>query len=145
DHEWTGQGTVVMGYGKLAGVTVRDAQFPLGWDFVPGLRGQLRLHDASAQASRGRITGQAELGWGETARLTGQVRFGGIDVGELISHYSESQMLGGIASGRIDFAGREMRSAKDLAAHVEAKLAQTVPSQTPVFQQVMPMILPGVG
>jgi hypothetical protein len=144
-REWTGQGSIRMGYGKLAGITVRDLQLPIGWDFIPGRRGQLRLHDASAQASRGRLTGQAEVQWGETARLTGQVRFNGIDVGELISHYSQSQALGGLATGRIDFAGREMRSIRDLSARVEAKLAQTVPSQTPVFRQVMPMLMPGVG
>jgi hypothetical protein len=144
-REWTGSGQVMMGYGKLFGLTVRDAQFPIGWAFVPGRRGELRLHDAAAQASRGRLTAQADLAWGEAARLNGQARFSAIDVGELLSHYSESRVVGGLASGRIDFGGRNMHSARDLTARVEAKLAQAAPQQMPVFQQVMPMILPGIG
>lgn len=143
--EWAGSGQVVMGYGKLFGVTVRDARFPLGWAVAPGRRGELRLHDAAAQASRGRLTAQAKLTWGEAAQLDGQARFSAIDVGELLSHYSESRVVGGLATGRADFGGRNMRSVKDLWARVEAKLAEAVPSQMPVARQVMPFILPGVG
>jgi len=68
-----------------------------------------------------------------------------VDVGELLSHYSQSKMLGGLASGRVDLGGRNMRSAKDLTARVEAKLIQAAPGQMPVFQQIMPVILPGIG
>ena len=42
-REWTGTGQVLLGYGKLFGVTVRDARFPLGWTVAPGHRGELRL------------------------------------------------------------------------------------------------------
>ena len=103
------------------------------------------MTDAGAQASRGRLTAQANLTWGESARLDGQARFSAIDVGELLSHYTESRVVGGLATGRVDFGGRNMRSVKDLSARVEAKLAQAVPSQMPVFRQVMPFIVPGVG
>jgi hypothetical protein len=144
-NEWTGSGQVVMGYGKLFGVTVRDARFPLGWAFAPGRRGELRLHDAAAQASRGRLTGQANLLWGESAQLDGQARFSAIDVGELLSQYTETRVVGGLATGRVDFGGRNMRSVRDLSARVEAKLAQATPSQMPVFRQIMPFVLPGVG
>jgi hypothetical protein len=144
-REWTGAGQVVLSNGKLFGVTIRDAQLPLGWAVAPGRRGELRLHDATAQAARGRMTGQAELKWGYAARLNGQIRFTAIDAGELLSHYTESQVVCGLASGRIDFGGRDMHSARDLTARVDAKLAQAMPSHMPVFRQVMPMILPGVG
>jgi hypothetical protein len=117
----------------------------LGWDIAPGRRGELRLHDAMAQASRGRLTGQANLAWGEAARLYGQVRFSALDVGELLSHYSQTKVIGGLASGRVDLGGQNMRSVQDLTARVEAKLAQADPGQMPVFRQIMPMILPGVG
>jgi hypothetical protein len=144
-REWNGSGQITLGYGKLFGITVRDAHFPLGWSVAPGRRGELRLTDAMAQASRGRLTGQATLDWGETARLKGQARFSAVDIGEMLSHYSDSHVLRGLASGRVDFGGREMRSARDLTARVDAKLAQAQPSQMPVFRQMMPMILPGVG
>jgi translocation and assembly module TamB len=134
-----------MGYGKLFGVTVRDARFPLGWAVAPGRRGELRLTDAGAQASRGRLTAQANLRWGESARLEGQARFSAIDIGELLSHYTESKVVAGLATGRVDFGGQNMRSVKDVTARVDAKLAQAVPSQTPVFRQVMPFLVPGIG
>jgi hypothetical protein len=144
-RSWSGTGQVLMGNGKLFGVTVRDAHFPLGWDIAPGRRGELRLHDAGAQASRGRLTGKANLSWGDAARLDGQVLFSGLDVGELLSHFSQTKVLGGLASGRVDLGGQDMHSAQDLTARVEAKLAQSAPGQIPVFQQILPMILPGVG
>jgi translocation and assembly module TamB len=143
--EWSGSGQVVLPYGKLLGVTIRDARFPLGWTVVPGRRGELRLADASAQASRGRLTARAELAWGETARLDGQAQFSAVDVGELLSHYSETKVVGGLANGRVVISGRNMRSATDLTARVDATLAQATPSQLPVFRQVMPFVLPGVG
>ena len=143
--ECVGTGEVMLGYGKLFGISVRDAHLPLGWDIAPGHRGELRLHDAGAQASRGRLSGQANLAWGESARLDGQVLFNSVDIAELLSHYSETKVVSGLASGRVDLGGRDMHSANDLTARVNAKLAQASPGQMPVFQQVMPMILPGVG
>ncbi len=143
--EWTGTGQVLMGYGKLAGIIVRDAHFPLGWDVAPGHRGELRLHDAGAQASRGRLTGQGNLSWGEAVRLDGQILFNAVDIAELLSHYSQTKVVSGLASGRVDLGGRDMHSAADLTARVNARLAQASPGQMPVFQQIMPMILPGVG
>ena len=70
-----GSGQVMMGNGKLFGVTVRDASSRSAGTSRRAAAGELRLHDASAQASRGRLTGQADLDWGETARLEGQARF----------------------------------------------------------------------
>jgi translocation and assembly module TamB len=91
------------------------------------------------------LTAKANLSWGESARLDGQARFTAIDVGELLSHYTESRVVAGLATGRVDFGGQNMRSAKDISARVDAKLTQAVPSQMPVFRQVMPFIVPGVG
>jgi hypothetical protein len=144
-REWTGSGHVLLTYGKLFGVTVRDARFPLGWGFTPGGAGQLRLSDASAQASRGRLTGRAELAWGGDTRLNGQARFTAVDLGEFLSHYSDTHVAGGLATGRIDFGGRGLRSARDVNARVEATLAQATAMQLPVLRQLVPFILPGPG
>jgi hypothetical protein len=144
-REWTGSGQVLLTYGKLFGVTVRDARFPLGWGFVPGGQGELRLGDATAQASRGRLTARADLAWGGETRLDGQVRFYGVDLGEFLSTYTDAHAVGGLASGRIDFGGHNLRSAGDLTARVEATLAQTSAMRLPVFRQLVPFILPGPG
>jgi hypothetical protein len=144
-QDWHGMASVVLSTGKLFGLNVRGVLLPFAWALNPGRGGELRLHDASADLARGRMSGQAELRWGETARLTGQIVFNGIDVGELISHYSSSQAVRGLASGRVDLGGQEMRSVKDLTARMRAELRQTFAAQAPVFRQVLPMILPGVG
>jgi hypothetical protein len=144
-QEWHGMASVVLATGKLFGLNVRGVLLPFAWGLGTRGSGEIRLHDASADLARGRMTGNAELRWGETARLTGQIVFNGIDVGELASHYSSSQAVRGFANGRIDLGGQEMRSVKDLTARMRAELRQTVASQAPVFQQVLPMILPGVG
>jgi hypothetical protein len=143
--EWSGSGQVTMTRGKLFGVTVRDATFPLGWAFAPGGPGELRLRDAAAQASRGRLTARATLAWGGETRLDGQTRFSGVDLGEFLRQYTDTRVAGGLASGRIDFGGRNLRSANDLTATVDASLAETTAFQVPVLRQVAPFILPGVG
>ncbi len=142
---WTGTGQVLLARGKLFGLTVGDARFPLNWQFASGGAGTLRVTDASAQASRGRLTARAELIWGYETRLDGQVRFSALDVAEMLSHYTETRVASGLASGRVDFGGRNIRSASDLTARVEAKLAQTSAMQAPVLRQITPFVLPGVG
>src|SRR5439155_18307796 len=62
--EWFGTAELVMGRGKVVGLTVSDARFPLNWSVTPRFNGQIRLNDASAQSSMGRLTGKADYTWG---------------------------------------------------------------------------------
>lgn len=141
--DWYGTAELAMGRGKLFGITITDARFPLNWSVTRGLNGQIRLSDASAQASMGRLTAKGEYTWGGESRLEGLMQFVNVDVGELLSKYSERQVLGGRATGRVTFGGRNLRAASDVTAAVEATLGQTQASQLPVFRQLTPFILPG--
>src|SRR5439155_1959715 len=140
---WSGTGQVLLPRGWLFGIRVSDARFPLGWNFASGMRGELRLTDASAQASRGRLTAKATLTWGYAMNLDGEANFSSLDVSEFLSQYTETSVASGLASGRVRLGGRNMRSAADLTAAVEARLAQTTAMQMPVLRQVSPFILPG--
>src|SRR5207253_1015708 len=53
------------------------------------------------------------------------------------------RVVGGQASGRVVFGGRNLRSAADLTAGVEANLAQTQAFQLPVLRQLTPFVLRG--
>jgi translocation and assembly module TamB len=141
--EWYGTADVAVGRGKLFGVTINDARFPLSWSITRGLNGRIRLTDASAQASMGRLTAKGEFTWGGENQLNGLVQFTNIDMGELLSRYSDRQVLGGRATGRATLGGRNLRSASEITAAVEATLGQAQASQLPVFRQLTPFILPG--
>jgi hypothetical protein len=141
--EWYGTADLAMGRGKLFGITVSDARFPLNWGITREMHGHIRLSDASAQASMGRLTAKGEYTWGGDSRLEGLNQFVNVDMGELLSKYSQSQVLGGRATGRVTLGGRNLRSASDVTAAVEATLGQTQASTVPVFRQLTPFILPG--
>jgi hypothetical protein len=141
--EWVGSGEVVVGRGTLFGIAVRDLRLPLSWHFAPGGRGILRLSDAMGQSSQGRLSGRAELTWGGESRLDGTVRFLNVDIGELLSKFSERRVVGGQATGRVTLGGRNLNSVHDVTATVEATLAQTQAFQMPVLRQLAPFVLRG--
>jgi hypothetical protein len=61
--EWHGTAEIVMGRGKLFGVTITDARFPLSWAVSRRMHGYIRLTDSTAQASMGRVTAKGEYTW----------------------------------------------------------------------------------
>jgi hypothetical protein len=142
---WSGEGGVGQTSGKFFGLNVRGLDLPFYWAWSPGQNFEVGVHDATANLAHGRLTGRADLRWGYSGRLTGQVVFNGVDAGEVINYYSSSQAVRGLASGRIDLGGEDMRSINDVTARVQAKLSQAVAAQAPVFRQVLPILLPGVG
>jgi translocation and assembly module TamB len=141
--EWHGTAEIVMGRGKLFGVTITDARFPLSWAVSRRMHGYIRLTDSTAQASMGRVTAKGEYTWGDEGRLDGLIQFANVDMGEFLSRYSQSRVIGGRATGRVTLGGRDIRSASDITAAVEATLGRTQASQLPVFRQLTPFILPG--
>jgi hypothetical protein len=107
-------------------------------------RAQIEIADTSAHVARGRVSGRASLGFGVGTHLDGGLRFQGVDLRTLLRPFSEGTQLGaGQASGRIDFAGHDVRSFDDVTATVEASFSQTQAFQLPILSQVTTFIVPG--
>jgi hypothetical protein len=140
-RRWTGGGVAELTRGKVFGVEVSGWRLPLRFDFVPARgRGEIGLDDISAQVGRGRISGQANLGFGVGTHLDGNLRFHGVDLRTLLRGTTS---VGGQASGRIDFSGHDVRSFDDVSATVEASFSQTQAFQLPILSQIAPFILRG--
>jgi hypothetical protein len=107
-------------------------------------RGQIDIHETSAQVARGRVTGRASLGFGEGSRLDGSLRFYTLDLQTLLRQAGELTHVGsGQLGGRIDFAGSDVRSLDDVTATVDASFNQTQAFRLPVLAQVAPYVAPG--
>lgn len=143
-REVDGSGQVQLGHGKLLGLQVSDAHFPLDFAFAVGSRGRLNVRDATGQLARGRLGGQATLTWGEERVLSGVVRFVNVDLRQFLSQFTEqTQYASGLATGRATFGGRDLHAPEDYTATIEATLAEAQAFQMPVLRQIAPFVMPG--
>lgn len=144
-REWTGAGRLSLARGRVLGVEVADLQAPLDFGFAPQFgHGQVSLREAGAQVAAGRVTARASLGWGDSTRLEGQLRFVNVDVQPLLRQAAElSEAGGGRMSGRADFSANDLRSLDDLTASIDASFAQAQTMEFPILRRLMPFLLPG--
>ncbi len=141
-RQWSGGGNVVLARGKVAGVEVSEWRLPLRFDLVPA-RGRAEIHvdDMSAQVAHGRVSGHGTLGFGIDTHLDGNLRFSGVELRALLRPLTESTAIGGgLASGRIDFSGSNVRSLDDVNATVDASFAQAQAFQLPVLSSLGPFV-----
>jgi hypothetical protein len=143
--QWEGDGSVAVGRGSIHDLEVVDWSIPFTFRFTPAEgRGQIAVAQTHAQLARGRFTGRADLGFGLGSRLEGQFRFNQLDLRSFARAVADASYLGtGLVSGRLDLAGRDIRSIDDVTATLEASLRQTQALQFPVLQQVGRYVLPG--
>ncbi|HXG09358.1 MAG TPA: hypothetical protein VNK04_06175 [Gemmataceae bacterium] len=143
-REWSGSGRLTLTRGRVLGVEVADLQAPVDFAFSPRLgHGQLNLREAGAQVALGRAVARATVSWGNGTRLEGQVRFLGVDLQALLRPADLGPVGGGRVSGRIDFAGSDVRSLDDLTASIEASFTQAQALDLPVLRQLLPYLVPG--
>ena len=144
-REWTGSGEVTLTRGRVLGAEVAELRLPLTWSVVPARgRGQLDVRDATAQVALGRAAGRASFRWGAGNRLEGQLRFSDVQLRTLLRQVTDLTSFGnGQVTGRIDFAGTDVRSLDDLTATMDASLARTQAFEFPVLRQLLPFL--GVG
>src|SRR5439155_2459486 len=84
-REWNGGGDIVLNRGTVFGVEVTEWRLPVSFSFSPRSgRGQVEVQETSAQVGHGRVQGKASIAWGDSARVDGQVRFFGVDLGTLL-------------------------------------------------------------
>ncbi len=145
--EWRGSGSVEMSRGKVLGVEVAEWRVPVDFTFSPGMaRGEWLVRDSSAQVGHGRAQLTATLNWSDHLRVEGSVRFIDASLRSLAGILADvSSYAQGKVSGRLDFAGGEVRSLKDLTATAQATLQDAQTLQLPIFNLIVPYLLPGQG
>ncbi|HEX5272309.1 MAG TPA: AsmA-like C-terminal region-containing protein, partial [Gemmataceae bacterium] len=141
-RHFSGGGSVVLTRGKVAGVEVADWRVPLRFNMVPARgRAEVTVEEMSAQVAHGRVSGHGTLGFGTDTHLDGNLRFTGVDMRALLRPLTESTAVGGgLASGRIDFSGGNVRSLDDVTATVDASFSQAQAFQMPIISSLMPFI-----
>jgi translocation and assembly module TamB len=142
---WTGGGDVVLTRGKVAGVEVSEWRVPLRFEAAPARgRAEITVDEMSAQVAHGRVTGRGTFGFGSDTHTSGNVRFSGVDMRALLRPLTDSTAIGGgLASGRIDFSGNNVRSLDDVTATVDASFAQAQAFQMPVLSSLVPFVARG--
>jgi translocation and assembly module TamB len=140
--EWYGSAEFLLSRGRVFGIDVTQWRLPLTWAFAPGRgQGQVEVRDSTAYAAQGRLTGQASLTWGTGLRLDGHLRFFGLELRTLLHQMADlSQMGTGRFTGRLDFAGSDVRSVEDVTATLDGLMQQTQALQLPVLQQLLPFL-----
>jgi hypothetical protein len=144
-QEWRGGGQAVLSHGKVLGVEVGDWRVPLEFTAVPSRSHfEVAVHDSHAQVGQGRAQLRASLTSSGGTRVKGTLRL--LDAGLR----SLSGLLGDVSSyasgrvtGRVDFAGSEVRSVNDLTAQAQANLREAQALQLPVLSLLVPFLMPG--
>jgi hypothetical protein len=142
-REFTGTGNLSFSRGRIFGLTVTDGRFPFDWALSLGGRGELKIHDATAQGGSGRITAATDYSWGLDNRLDGHVRFAGIDLKSVLTETADFSRVSGRADGRFEFRGENVRDFDDLTGTLAANFTQTSALETPILRPIAPYIAPG--
>ena len=144
-RRWSGGGDVVLTRGKVGGVEVSEWRVPLRFELVPARgRAEITVDEMSAQVAHGRVSGHGTLGFGSDTHTEGNLRFSGVDLRTLLRPLTDSSTIGGgLASGRIDFSGHNVRSLDDVTATVDASFSQAQAFQLPVLSSLVPFVARG--
>jgi hypothetical protein len=139
--EWRGGGSLHLTRGKVAGLEVSEWRVPIRFVFAPR-RGNLdmQISDSGAQLGGGRADLSAHLvDSGEGLRVDGHLQLVQAELRSLVSAGVTSYVQGRV-TGRVNFAGSNVRSVNDLTADVQAKLSQTQAVQLPVVSSLLPFL-----
>lgn len=134
----SGTADIVLSRGKVLGVEVTQWRVPLEFRFAPSTgRGEIQIHESTAQAGRGRVSGKMRLAWDFTVQTDGQLRFSRVDLPTLLRQVGgPTQLAVGSVSGRFDFGGQAMRSLDDLQGTLVVQMEQAQAFRMPVLDEV---------
>jgi translocation and assembly module TamB len=142
-REFSGTGQISFSRGHLFGLTVTDGRFPFDWAYALGGSGELKFHEMTAQGGSGRFTGDSDFQFGLDHRLTGRVRFTGVDLKSVLTETADFNRISGRADGRFDFHGENVRDFDDLSGILAANFTQTSALEAPILRPIAPYIAPG--
>ena len=114
--------------GMILGQTIGSFRVPIEWDLVPvQQRGAFSVRDMQAELSQGRVTGKASYEYfGDVgSRVEGDVQFANVNLQSLLKSGNDYAALGiGQATGRFEFAGRDVRSVDNLSGRLTSVSAE---------------------
>lgn len=142
-REFTGSGALSFSRGRVFGLTVTDARAPFDWAYAVGNRAEIYFRDLRAQAGSGRITGDTEVFIATENRITGHLRFLGVDLKSVLTETADFGRVTGRADGRFDFKGENVRDLNDLSGTLGLTFAQTSALEAPVLRPIAPYVAPG--
>ncbi len=142
---WRGTADLELTRGEVFGMEVSQWRLPADWHYSPATqRAHVDIYDTTAQVARGRVMGKMSATWDYTLRVEGELRFFGVDLQTLIRpFYGPTTLAAGQVTGRLEFAGAEVRTVNDLTGSVVATFQQAQALQMPVLRQLTPFI--GMG
>jgi translocation and assembly module TamB len=146
-REWRGSGNVVLTRGKVYGVDVTEWRWPVSFAYnLRHGRGQVEIHDSTAQLAQGRAVGDASFVIGIASRAEGSVRFTDLDLRTLARSFGDvGSLAAGRVSGRLKFNGNQVRSLDDINATLDTALTQTQALELPVLRVLVPYVPAGTG
>jgi translocation and assembly module TamB len=144
-REWRGFGVAVVPRARVFGVEIQEGRFPFRARWLPRFgSGALDVAQGGARAAGGRLTGRLGLRYQQGLHLEGQVSGTGLQLPTLLRELGEpGPVEAGRLSGKVDFAGRNVRGGDDVTAAVEATAEQLLAFQLPVLRQLSPYLVPG--
>jgi hypothetical protein len=142
---WHGTLDLELARGEVYGLAVTQWRLPARWAYAPTEnRAQIDVTDSTAQAARGRINGKVSATWDNVLSVKGNVRLEGADLQTLARPFmGATQLGGGQATGRFDFAGDNVSSVNDLDGTLALSFNQAQALQVPVLSQLTPYL--GMG
>ena len=124
------------------GLVLTQWHLPLTFRIAPSEgRGEIHIHETSALAGHGRLTGKMHLNWGYTAFVEGRLDLARVDLQTFLRQtVNSAQLGGGLMTARFDFVGRDMRSLDDLTGRLEASFEQAQAFAVPVLKEMSPLL-----
>lgn len=142
----TGRGTIEISRGSFAGLDVSAWRSPAEIEVsLVDYSGRFSIPQTTAMLAQGRLGGKLDYRWDHAAKIDSTLDFTNINLRGLLRSSSRLQSYGeGRITGRLQLAGRAMRSLNDLGGSFSARLENTQPGSWPVLDQVL-SLLTGVG
>jgi hypothetical protein len=141
-----GDAVLYLPRGRLGGLAVTNARTSVEWTILPAAgRGELAVREFSGQLAGGRVAGKANYRLATDGTwLEGRAQFSNVEVGAVARAADTLATVGvGRATGSVEFAGRNVRSVRDVTGTVRATLGPAQALRLPVLQDIVPFLGPG--
>ena len=134
----SGRGFIAIDRANLHGVTGQSAKLPISFNLSPlRQQGRIELQRSRFRLFDGTVAGTATVEFGKQTELKTDLQLSNINTGSLIKSVSSySGIDQGRLSGRLQLAGHDVRTSRDLTGSFIGSLDRTNAFQLPVLQQV---------
>ena len=143
---WHFNGAATIREAIIDGTPLNDVRAPFDglYDLASG-RGELHLHEATAQLAFGHVTASASAVSGGGLSIDAHGKFTDINVHQLLKRWGSASQYGtGKMTGDFTLVGRDVQSMNDLTGTLKAKLRDTQAASLPLAQTLQSYIAGGL-